>query len=46
VYLIRSSLTVKEVAYEMQFSEPTHFGAFFKKHTGTTPAAFRRSYMS
>lgn len=36
-----TGLTVKEIAYQLYFSEPTHFVGFFKKHTGQTPHQFR-----
>ncbi|HEX9513154.1 MAG TPA: helix-turn-helix domain-containing protein [Puia sp.] len=39
--LLQSALTVKEIAYRLAFREPTHFGTFFKKYTGQTPAQFR-----
>jgi AraC family transcriptional regulator, transcriptional activator of pobA len=32
---------VGEIAYELAFADPSHFGRFFKKQTGTTPQAFR-----
>lgn len=31
-----------EIAYSLGFEYPTYFNIFFKKHTGTTPLAFRR----
>lgn len=34
---------VAEVAHHLGFSEPTHFIKFFRKETGTTPAAYRIS---
>ena len=40
--LVYTSLTVSEIAFDLRFSEPTHFIRFFKKLTGTTPAEFRR----
>jgi AraC-like DNA-binding protein len=36
-----TSLSVKEVAYQLHFSEPTHFVGFFKKYTSQTPHQFR-----
>jgi AraC family transcriptional regulator, transcriptional activator of pobA len=40
--LIHTDLTVSEIADHLQFSEPTHFTRFFKRHTECTPLAFRR----
>lgn len=35
-----SNLTTKEITYELGFSEPSNFSAFFKKHTGISPTQF------
>jgi len=35
--LSNKNLSVKEVAYQLKFSEPTHFSKFFKKYTQQTP---------
>ncbi|ADI04293.1 putative transcriptional regulator [Streptomyces bingchenggensis BCW-1] len=32
------------IARRLGFSEPTNFGKFFTRHTGTTPGAFRRTH--
>lgn len=40
--LAHTDLSVGEVAHYLQFSEPTHFTRFFKRHAGKTPLAFRR----
>ena len=40
--LKNTSLTSKEIAYKMGFSEPTHFSSYFKKHTGITPGNYRK----
>ncbi len=37
----QTDLSVKEVAYRLHFTEPTHFNAFFKKQTGLTPQQYR-----
>lgn len=42
--LVHSTLTVKEVAYQLGFDEPTNFIKYFRKHTNTTPAEFRDLY--
>lgn len=39
--LKQTDLTTKEIAYRLHFTEPTHFSAFFKKMTGTTPQQYR-----
>lgn len=33
--------SVKEVAFSLQFDDPSHFSKFFKKQTGISPADFR-----
>ena len=43
--LINSSLSVKEIAYEAGFDEPTNLFKFFKRYTGQTPEAFRSRYI-
>ena len=40
--LINTSYSSKEIAYKLGFSEPTHFGRFFKKHTQQSPTIFRK----
>jgi AraC family transcriptional activator of pobA len=39
--LVFTRLTVGEIAYDLAFADPSHFGRFFMKQTGTTPLAFR-----
>jgi AraC-like DNA-binding protein len=39
--LIYTTLAISEIAYDLHFSEPTHFIRFFKKETGTTPSEYR-----
>jgi len=38
-----TSLDVAEIAYQLNFQEPTHFTRFFKKYSGTTPNKFRQA---
>jgi AraC-like DNA-binding protein len=40
--LHHTSWSTAEIAYSLGFEYPTYFNNFFKKHTGTTPLAFRR----
>lgn len=34
---------IAEIAWRLGFNEPTHFGRFFKRETGTSPASFRKA---
>lgn len=40
--LQHTDLGVGEIAFHLQFSEPTHFTRFFKRLTGRTPLDYRR----
>ena len=40
--LRHSDWNIAEIGYSLGFDEPAHFNYFFRKHTGTTPSAFRR----
>jgi len=42
ILLLQTNLSIKEIAYQLSFGEPTHFGSFFKKYTGLTPVEFRK----
>ena len=33
--------TVKEIAFDLGFRDASHFGSFFKKHSGVSPKVFR-----
>jgi len=44
--LRNTSLSVKEIAFRLGYSEPTHFNRFFKKYRNTTPGAYRKSVQS
>ncbi len=39
--LINSKNSIKEIAYQSGFEEPTNFYKFFKRHTQVTPEQFR-----
>lgn len=43
--LINSSVTVKEIAYNSGFGEPTNLFKFFKRYTGETPESFRNKFL-
>jgi len=40
-FLLHTSLTIAEIAYKLEFSDPSHFNRFFKKYCELTPAEFR-----
>jgi AraC family transcriptional activator of pobA len=39
--LVFTSQPIHEIAYDLAFSDPSHFTRFFRKQTGATPQAFR-----
>jgi len=39
-----TELTNKEIGYQLGFSEPANFSAFFKKHEGTSPSKFKKNF--
>ena len=39
--LVFTTLAIHEIAYELNFSDPSHFTRFFRQQTGRTPQAFR-----
>ena len=41
ILLKRSDWNVSEIAFALGFQEVAHFSNFFKKHTSTSPSAFR-----
>jgi AraC family transcriptional activator of pobA len=42
--LYHSSCSVKEIAYELGYEDPTYFSRLFKKTVGKTPGEFRDQY--
>lgn len=44
--LIHSKLTVAEIAYQLNFSEPNHLMRFFKNQTGLTTTDFLSKYQN
>ncbi len=42
--LAQGNMPVKEIAYQLGFNDPTNLVKFFKKHTRTSPAAFRNQF--
>jgi AraC family transcriptional activator of pobA len=39
--LVFTSQPIHDIAYDLAFSDPSHFARFFRKQTGTTPHEFR-----
>jgi AraC family transcriptional regulator, transcriptional activator of pobA len=44
--LVSSTLSVKEIAYDLGFKDPNYFISFFKKDQHTTPVNFRSQFIS
>ena len=42
--LLHTSLSNKEISYQLGFLESSHFSTYFKKYTGTTPLAYRQAH--
>lgn len=42
-YLTQTNLSIKEIAYQLQFEAPNNFNSFFKKYTDYTPGAYRKN---
>lgn len=42
--LMNTSYSIKEIAYQTGFDDPTNFIKYFKKNTSSTPSEFRRDY--
>jgi AraC family transcriptional activator of pobA len=39
--LVFTAAPIHKIAYDLGFSDPSHFARFFRKQTGTTPQTFR-----
>ncbi|MGB5820170.1 MAG: helix-turn-helix domain-containing protein [Saonia sp.] len=42
--LKNTSLTIKEIAFNLYYEYPNHFGNFFKSHMNMTPSQYRKSF--
>ena len=40
-YLLHTKMSVSEIAYKLEFSDPSHFNKFFKNMSNCTPLEFR-----
>lgn len=45
-FLVTSDSSVQEISFNFGFEEPTNFVKYFKKHSGVSPAKFRKTYTS
>ncbi len=43
VRLQNKEQSIAQIAYDLDFSDPSHFGKFFKKHVGISPMEYRKS---
>jgi len=43
-YLLHTNLSVKEIAFEVGFYDPTNLYKYFKKHTQFTPDTYKKRY--
>lgn len=41
VRLQNKDQSVAQIAFDLNFSDPSHFGKFFKKHVGKSPSSYR-----
>jgi len=44
VLLQDKQLTIAQIADQLKFIDPSHFGKFFKAQTGVSPLAFRNGF--
>jgi AraC-like DNA-binding protein len=42
--LLSSEMSIKEIAYELNFSDASYFSARFRKYTGLTPSEYREKF--
>jgi AraC-like DNA-binding protein len=40
--LLRTSLSIQQITQKLNFSDQSAFGKFFQRHSGISPAHFRR----
>ncbi len=40
-YLLHSKMSIAEIAYKLEFTDPSHFNKFFKNLSGISPLQFR-----
>lgn len=40
--LVNQDLNISQIAHDLNFTDPSHFSKFFKKHAGKSPEEFRK----
>ncbi len=43
-YLVYTDKTVAEIAFDLNFNDPSHFSKYFKRFTGSTPHQYREAF--
>ena len=38
-------MSISEIAFELNYGDPSYFGRLFKKITGVTPSEYRTNFM-
>ena len=46
ICLRNTEMLIYEISDKLNFPEPTAFNRYFKKHTGETPASYRKAGLS
>jgi AraC-like DNA-binding protein len=41
--LLSTDLSIQELSDRLHFSDQSHLGRFFKRHTGLSPSVYRKS---
>jgi AraC-like DNA-binding protein len=43
--LVNGGTTISQIAYQLNFTDHSHFSKFFKKSTGQSPEEFRKKHL-
>jgi hypothetical protein len=44
--LVHTSLTAKEIAYDLGYNDPAYFSRLFQTRTGESPSGFRANFLA
>ncbi|QMS98889.1 AraC family transcriptional regulator [Marnyiella aurantia] len=44
--MLNTNLSVTEIAFDLGFTDKSHFGKYFRKTTGESPNRFRQKFVS